>query len=79
MAISMVDSAVFARQDAFRVLQDPVGLRRAADAEGSAVEDFGDFLTRRESLIAGDGEFQGHDAISGARTPLRRPGKNSSN
>ncbi|CDH43527.1 hypothetical protein BN874_1230037 [Candidatus Contendobacter odensis Run_B_J11] len=66
-AILMMDGAMLTRQDAFRVLQDPVALRGATDADGTTVEYLGSFLARRESLVAGDSQFQGHDAVSVGR------------
>nr|WP_281383620.1 hypothetical protein [Candidatus Competibacter phosphatis] len=66
-AILIMEGAMPSRQDALRVLQDPVALRRPADADRPTVERFGGFLTGREPLKAGDGQSQGHSAISVGR------------
>ena len=63
-AILVMNGAVLTGEDAFRVLQDPVVLRGATDADRSAIQDFGGFLAWREPLIAGNRQFQGHGAIS---------------
>ena len=69
-AALVMDGAVLAGQDAFRVLQDPIVLGRAADTDGSVIEELGGFLTRREPLIASDGQFQGHGANPSRMMPL---------
>lgn len=66
-AILMVNGAVLVGQDFFRVLQNPVALRGAPDTDGTTVEYPCGFLSRRESLVTGDSQFQGHDALSVGR------------
>ncbi len=63
-AILVMDDAMFAGQDAFGILEDPVVLRRTADADRTAIQGFGRLLAGGESLVAGDGQFQGHGAMS---------------
>ena len=42
-------------QNAFRVLQHPIALSRAADGKRPAIQGFAGFLVGREPLIASDG------------------------
>ena len=64
-AILIVDGAVATGQDSLWILQDPLILRRPADADRPVIKCLGGFLTRGKPLKAGNGQSQGHDAISG--------------